>query len=58
MTLEQKIKSMGTEQLADFLNDVTRECSASDCKACPLNNGYWICDRQSILERLREEEKA
>lgn len=55
MTLAEKIKGMSTEQLADFLYRITDACTKSDCTECPLNSGYWICDKKDIEEKLSEE---
>ena len=58
MTLEQKIKGMSTEQLADFLYSITNACAESHCTECPLNSGYWICDKKEIEDKLSEEVEA
>ena len=61
MTLAEKIKSMTVEQLAGFLDEVSRECSAGGgrgCESCPLGGkGVWFCDSKSIRAKLEEEQE-
>ena len=57
MTLAEKIKNMSVDEMADFLDEITRNCMSSEaeCKSCPLRSSSWICDRQTIIEKLKED---
>lgn len=43
MTNYEKIKNMTVEEMAKFLEKLTDDCNANNCKACPLCRGIFCC---------------
>ena len=56
MTLNnlEKIRAMTADELAEFLDKVTINCSGGTCESCPLNVNLY-CDKEVMAIWLESE---
>lgn len=50
----ERFKLMGVDELANFIDDITRHCANDDCDNCPLESAF-PCDVFALTEWLKSE---